>query len=311
MLYNNIIMMTTYKHKKLTWINLESPTKDDIEKIMKDYSIPLLVANELMRPTLRPKVDVYNDLIYLILRFPVYSQKTQGSDGREVDFIIGKNFLITTHYETIDPLHEFSKMFEVNSILDKSNMGEHAGFIVFYILRQLYEFSLRQLDHIEKKIDFIEGEIFNGKEKEMVRKISIVNRDLINFRQAIRPHREILSSFELAGTNFFGEDFSYYLSDMVGEYYKVANQLDIQKETLTDLHETNDSLLSTKTNEVMKFLTIMAFVTFPLSLLAAIFGMNTTYLPLVGIRGDFWAVMSIMAIATLFMFGFFRKKHWL
>lgn len=304
-------MMTTYKHKKLTWINLESPTRDDVEKIINDYSIPLLVADELMRPTLRPKVDVYPNLIYLILHFPVYSQKMQGSDGREVDFIIGKNFLITSHYETIDPLHEFSKMFEVNSILDKSNMGEHAGFLVFYILRQLYEFSLRQLDHIEQKIDLIEENIFNGKEKEMVKKISVVNRDLINFRQAIRPHKEILSSFELAGTNFFGESFAYHLSDMIGEYYKVANQLEIQKETLIDLHDTNDSLLSTKTNEVMKFLTIMAFVTFPLSLLAAIFGMNTDYLPLVGIKGDFWIVISVMGTATIFMFTFFKRKGWM
>ncbi len=304
-------MMTTYKHKKLIWVNLESPTRDDIEKIMKDFSIPILVADELMRPTLRPKVDVYPNLIYLILHFPVYSQKTQGSDGREVDFIIGKNFLITTHYETIDPLHEFSKMFEVNSILDKSNIGEHAGFLVFYILRQLYEFSLRQLDHIGEKIELIEDNIFNGKEKQMVKSISIVNRDLINFNQAVRPHKEILSSFEVAGVNFFGKDFSYHLSDMVGEYFKVASQLEIQKETLTDLRETNDSLLSTKTNEVMKFLTIMAFVTFPLSLIAAIFGMNTRYLPIVGVKGDFWVVMAIMAIATIFMFSFFKKKGWM
>lgn len=304
-------MMTTYKHKKLTWVNLESPTRDDIEKVMRDFSIPILVADELMRPTLRPKVDVYPNLIYLILHFPVYNQKIQGSDGREVDFIIGKNFLITTHYELIDPLHEFSKMFEVNSILDKSDMGEHAGFLVFYILRQLYEFSLRQLDHIEQKIKLIEEDIFNGKEKEMVKKISVVNRDLINFRQAIRPHKEILSSFEMAGINFFGESFAYHLSDMIGEYFKVANQLEIQKDTLTDLHETNDSLLSTKTNEVMKFLTIMAFTTFPLALLASIFGMNTKYIPIVGMKGDFWIVISIMSTTVIFMFIFFKKRGWM
>ena len=303
--------MTTYKHKKLTWVNLESPTKSDIEKVMKDYSIPPLVTDELMRPTLRPKVDVYPNLIYLILHFPVYSHKTQGSNGREVDFIIGKNFLITSHYETIDPLHEFSKMFEVNSILDRSNIGEHAGFLVFYILRQLYDFSLRELDHIKEKIDFIEDNIFSGNEKQMVEKISFVNRDLLNFRQAIRPHKEILSSFEIAGIKFFGEDFAYHLADMIGEYFKVANQLEIHKETLIDFREANDSLLSTKINEIMKFLTIMAFITSPLFLLASIFGMNTVYLPLVGMKGDFWMVVGIMGIAIAFMFVFFKKKGWM
>lgn len=283
---------------------------EDIQKVMKDYSIPQLVADELARPTLRPKVDVYPNLIYLILHFPVFDQKTQGSDGREVDFIIGKNFLITSHYETIDPLHEFSKMFEVNSILDKSNIGEHAGFLVFYILRQLYDFSLRQLDHIREKIESIEDNIFIGNEKQMVKTISFVNRDLINFRQAIRPHKEILTSFEIAGTNFFGASFAYHLADMVGEYFKVANQLEIHKDTLTELRETNDSLLSTKSNETMKFLTIMAFVTFPLSLITSIFGMQTKYLPIVGLTGDFWIIIGIMATATIIMFAFFKKKGW-
>jgi magnesium transporter len=304
-------MINKYKHKKLTWINLEQPNQKETEEVMKEYSIPPLVADELLRPTLRPKVDVYPNLIYLILHFPVFDQGRQGSEGREIDFIIGKNFLITTHYETIDPLHEFSKIFEVNSVLDRSDIGEHAGFLVFYILRQLYDFSLRQLDHINEKIEKIEDNIFKGKEKQMVEVISLVNRDLLNFRQAIKPHYEILTSFEKAGMQFFGSKFSYHLSDMIGQYFKVANQLEMHKETMADLRETNDSLLSTKTNEIMKILTIMAFVTFPLSVIAGLFGMNTLTMPIIGLPGDFWIITGGMVLAMAGMFFFFKKKNWI
>lgn len=304
-------MITTYKHKKLTWINLEAPTVEDVESLMKKYSIPPLVAQELLHPTMRPRVEAHPNVLYLILHFPIFDPKKQGSEGREVDFIIGKNFLITTHYTTIDPLHEFSKMFEVNSILDKSNIGDHAGFLTFYILRKLYDFSLRELDHINEKIEIIEENVFNNNEKDMVEIISTVNRDLLNFRQAIKPHKEILASLERTGTKFFGDEFSYYLTNVTGEYFKVANQMDLHKETLMDLRETNDSLLSTKTNEIMKILTIMAFVTFPLSLIAGIFGMNTKTLPIVGMPGDFWIVIGAMVGITVLMFVYFKKKKWM
>ena len=81
--------------------------------------------------------------------------------------------------------------------------------------------------------------------------------------------------------------------------------------SVAELREINNSLVSTKQNEVMKILTIMAFVTFPLSLLASIFGMNTVYLPIVGHSLDFWIIIGIMAGATICFFAFFKHNRWL
>ena len=77
------------------------------------------------------------------------------------------------------------------------------------------------------------------------------------------------------------------------------------------LRETNNSLLTTKQNEVMKVFTIMAFVIFPLSLVAGIFGMNTAYIPIVGLPGDFWMVMGIMVVLGVLFLSFFMYKKWL
>ncbi len=111
-------MISKYTYKKLTWIDLESPTKDEVYSLMEEYSLPSLVGEELVTQTLRSKVDLYDSLIYMILHFPVVNQKTRKSIEQEVDFVIGKNFIITAHYEMINPLHEFSKMFETDSVLD-------------------------------------------------------------------------------------------------------------------------------------------------------------------------------------------------
>jgi magnesium transporter len=304
-------MISRYTYKNLTWIDLESPSKEEVREIMAEYNVHPLVADELLSPTLRPKVDLYDNLIYLIIHFPAVYHNHGKSGAQEIDFIIGKDFLITTHYELIDPLHEFSRVFEVNSILDKSDIGKHAGFLFFYIIKELYRTLVLELDHIDEQLEDIEDRIFKGEEPAMVEKISRVNRDLLNVRQAIRPHKEVLDSFEVAGKKFFGGEFEYHLRAIVGEYYKVFNILEGHKETLLDLRETNDSLLTTKTNEIMKVLTIMAFITFPLTLITGLFGMNTTITPLVEGEYGFWVISGIMLATTLIMFAYFKFKKWI
>jgi magnesium transporter len=121
----------------------------------------------------------------------------------------------------------------------------------------------------------------------------------------------VLNSLEIAGTKFFNGMFTHHLKRVSGEQYRIHSLIESLQETMRDLRETNNSLLSTKQNEAMKVLTIMAFVTFPLSLVASIFGMNTVFLPFVGQKYDFWMVMGIMAALTISFFIFFKRNKWL
>ncbi|MEK7065863.1 MAG: CorA family divalent cation transporter [Patescibacteria group bacterium] len=304
-------MLFRYTHKKITWIDLESPTQDEVRKLMKEFAIHPLVANELLSPTVRPKVDIYPNYLYLILHFPVIEHRHNGRAEQEVDFILGKNFIITTHYETIDPLHEFSKIFEVNSIIDKSHIGVHAGFVFFHLLKELYRALGAELDHINTILERVEASVFDGHEREMVEAISRVNRDIVNFRQAIRLHGDVLASFENVSAKIYGDDFVYYIQAAIGEYQKIASALDGHRETISELHKTNDSLLTTKQNETMKTFTIMAFVTLPISFIAALFGMNAKDTPINGSAGDFWVIVGMMMATLLLMFAYFKHKKWM
>lgn len=303
-------MISRYTYKDLVWVDLESPTDEEVRAVIEEFSITPLLGNELMSPSIRPRVDLHHDFIYLILHFPTVIHKHGKRTEQEVDFVIGKKFIITTHYEVIDPLHEFSKVFEVNSILDKSNIGDHAGFIFFYIIRELYQSLIDELDSIDTRLEKATVRMFSGEEAMMVETLSRINRDLLTFKQAIRYHRDVLDSFELAGRKLFGEDFLYYLRAITGEYLKVASLMDAHKETLTELRLTNSSLLTTKTNETMKVLTIMTFTMLPLSLMAAIFGMNVDHMPIVSGSNGFWVVILLMLALGVLTFSFFKYKRW-
>jgi magnesium transporter len=309
-----ISMISEYTHNKITWIDLENPTADEARGLAEKYSIDPLVANELLSPTTRPRVDYHGNYIYLILHFPVNHNASDNGPStamEEVDFIIGKDFIITVRYGVVDALLEFSKTFEVKSILQDNKSYDHAGYIFFHMVRHLYRGLDNRLETIHDSLMEVERKIFSGKEKKMVLEISRINRLLLNYKQSTDLHNEILESFKVAGQDMFGKEYEYHAHGIIGEYYKVRSEMNSAKEYLDELRSTNDSLLTTKQNQIMTVLTSITFIVLPLSLVASIFGMNTTNTPIVGHSEDFLIILAFMLALAAVTFILFRFKKWL
>ncbi len=310
----NFPVISKYKYKNITWIDIESPTRGEIMDVIDEYKLPDIMAEELGTCTLRSKVDYYKKLglIYLVLHFPLITEGEE-ADEQEIDFVIGQNFLITTRYEKIDPLHNFSRMFDRESYLDKTNMGEHAGNLFVHMMREIYKDSLDKLENINDSLKIIEKDIFKQKKQvSAVTTISETNRKYLNFKQALRHHGEIFKSFETASVELFGQSFFYLLGTVSSEYNRVKNTLEVGKEILDDLRDTNDSLLTTRTNNVIERLTIMTSILLPITLITGIFGMNTSdEILFIRNTGDFLLVLVLMFVVGLAMVIYFKGKRWL
>lgn len=308
-------MITRQQIEKITWLDVVNPTKEDVLAVMDEFGIHTLVAEELLSPTIQSRIDEYQKYLYLILHFPELRHTEKGhqilAESQEVDFIIGKQFLITIRYGNIDVILELSKLIEVDSVLQKTTLGEHAGFLFYNMMKSLYSALQTELEYISEALIYIENRIFDQKERDLVYELSVISSTLVGFRTAIRSHRDILNSLVQAGQEFFDKDFVHYLKSISGAQYKVYNLVQSNFDTLSELRETNNSLLSTKQNETMKTLTIMAFVTFPLSLLAALFGMNTSHTPLVESTHGFWYIVILMIVVSILLFSYFKYRKWL
>lgn len=303
-------MISRYTYHDLLWVDIESPTHEEVRAIMSEFDIHPIVADELLTPSLRPKIDRYENYLYLILHFPAlrhsHTTKTQ-----EVDFVIGKKFIITVRYELLDPMHKFAKVFEVNRILDKRDMGDHAGFVFFYMIRKIYASLTHELEVISESLERIEDRIFLGEERAMVAEISKSYRDILLFHRALRMHKSVLTSLESACEDFFGKDFRHYAQNITGEYLKVEEILSDQKEILGDLRATNASLLTTKTNEIMKVLTATNFMLLPATLIIQIFSLPSAHKPIMGMVNDFWIVLVLVLLMVTTTFMIFKWKRWI
>lgn len=303
-------MLSRHAHQGVTWIDLESPTRAEVRSVVEEFGIGPLVADELLLPSSKPRVDLYDEYLYLVLHFPAlrHSHKTR---EQEIDIVLGKEFIVTTRYELIDPLHKFSKIFEVDSLLEQSNLSGHAGYVFYYMLKKLYKSVEHELEFIRKDLGLIEERIYSGDEVAMVAAISHSARDLLSLRQTIEPHRELLRELETDTPRLFGESYARFARAISDEYYRVHNHIMRLTESLHELRETNNSLLTTKQNEVMKILTIMALFTFPLSLIATTFAIDVPSTPIVHEPGGFWLVLVFMGAVSVSMFLYFRHKQWL
>ena len=303
-------MLTRYQERDLTWIDMVAPTPAEVRALMQEFDIAPHVAQELLSTSYKSKVERAGEAVYVILHFPTLRGGLNRRPEQEIDFIIGKKFLITARYENIDPLHTFAKAFEVGTLLGR-NHAAHGGHLFAGMVQNLYRSLSEECDLMRNRLEEIETRIFRGDERRMVFEISHVARALYDFSRALSPHKEMLGSLEPAAARLWGQEFAYYLREVEGTRARVEHELMSLRDSLKELRATNDSLLNTKQNEVMKTLTILAFVTFPLTLISSVFGMNTNYLPVVGAAGDFWIIIGIMvALATCF-FIVFKRKGWL
>ena|SRR3989344_480521 len=306
-------MVTVHKHKKIVWIDLDSPTSEEVKDLMKKYPIHPLVANELVYPTLRGRVDAYENIIYLILHFPVFERNRKIFSESEVDFIIGKNFLITAHYRDFNTLHEIARMFETNTLSTKDEKLTNVGLLFFQVIKEMYALSINELAEIQAKILAVEEEIFSrsNNKHDLVRKISHVRRDVLDFRRIIHPHREILNVLKNHGEKNLGKDFSVYMSFLNSDYLRLLHTLETDKDTVESLQATNDSLVTFHTNSITKNFTMMAFMTFPLMVIIGLFSIPAKSTPIIGTTGDFWIILVIVIGVLYGLYSIFRKRGWL
>jgi magnesium transporter len=189
---------------------------------------------------------------------------------------------------------------------------ESSAILLYEVLGHLIDDSYQLLDETSLKINEIEDLIFSQKQKEAVKQILILRRNIVNIRKIIQNHKNILQKLmEMESTLVEKQAIRKYYHGLVDHSKRIWETLDNQKEMVEVLNNTNESLLNGQMTDIMKTLTIFSVIVFPLTLLAAIFGMKTKEMPLIDQPGSFWIIIGIMIICSLAMLAFFKRKKWL
>jgi magnesium transporter len=302
-------MIERYIHNKIIWLDVVNPTQEEIHSILEECAVPREFAGDLT--TMTPKTEVFSkkDFLKITLDFPIV-KRTDINHPHEVKFLVTKKHLITIRFEDIEAIHHFSKDYEVLAMLNgKAKTATETVFLS--MLNRMYDATYAKLDYLESKLKDIEEEIFKEHEEAMVYELSRVSRRLIVFKQTMDAHDDALQKLAMEIEEAFGKKHEISIAAIMHQYDVIKRRLHALISTLNDLLMTNDSVLTTKQNGFMRVFTILAFITFPLTLLSSMFGMNTQNTPIVGNPIDFWIIVAIMISISIGFFIFFRYKKWL
>lgn len=301
----------TIKTKNLTWVNITKPGERQMEYLKKKYNFHSLDLKDCLPPLQRPKLESRSDYLFMILLFPVYNRQVRAVFPSEVDFFISENHLITIHSNELSPLIDLFELAQEKSFQEKYLSGSPAV-LLYEILNRLLLYCFPILDHININIDRAERKIFTGYEKKMVREILIIKRDIVNFRRAMQAHKSVIRKLIAKAPQFFSTaKLNIYFDALVEHIKEIWDLLENYKDAINALHETNESLISFRLNDIMKLLTIISVVLLPVTLIASIYSMNTPGMPLVRHPHGFWIVLILMIIVSLGVLRYFKKKEWL
>lgn len=303
-------MIERYQNKKITWLDVVNPTPEEVREIAMEASIPLEFTNDLTVMVPHSETFYKKGSLKITLDFPIV-KRTDINHPHEIKFIVTKTHLVTIRFEDIESIHRFSKEFEILCML-KNGETTNTPSLFLILLNYIYDGLYLKLDYLESKMKDVEEEIFNEHEREMVFEISSISRRLITFKQTLSAHENAIIRLRVGMAHAFGtKKYEDKLDKLEHHFRNVTRQIFALSHTLDDLRDTNMALLSTKQNETMKIFTILAFITFPLTLFTSMFGMNTTTTPIVGQPGDFWFILSIMVVVSIGFFVFFKYKKWI
>jgi magnesium transporter len=301
----------------LRWFNVEQPGSLEQTWLQEHFAFHALDLEDVLSRNQRPKIDEYPDYLFLVVHIPVFNSKVGRLGTGELDMFVGPDFVVTLPNQPLPPVEYLFGRCQSDADFREAIFARGAGYLMYRLVDDSFDYCFPMLRKISNKLDGLEDEIFEGRSDDVVRDISNLKQEIINFRKVIRPQRTVLGDLEKVKGRYLTEeiDLEIYFDDIADAHERIWDLLENYKEVVVGLEETNESILSHRSMERLNVLTAITVIVLPLTLIASVFGMNVG-LPGGGIPqssglATFLTVIGVMVALGVGMVAFFRIRRWL
>ena len=306
----NIEDAINYKETdSVTWINVDGLQHiDKIEDIGKQYDLHPLVLEDIVNTTQRPKIDEYEDYLFIVLKM-LYYDANEEIVIEQVSFVLGKNYVLTFQEAEGDV---FGYIRERIRHANGRIRGLKSDYLLYALIDAVVDNYFSIIETLGNKIEDLETELFTGHAREDVNiEVQQLKREILKVRRAIFPLREIINRIEKGEHQLIYKRTITYYRDIYDHLIQVSENIDIYREMIWSLMDMYMTTISNKMNEVMKVLTIMSSIFIPLSFLAGLYGMNFKYIPELEYRYGYFVLLGVMFTIFIGLLIYFKRKKWL
>lgn len=293
----------------ITWINLNGLNHvNEIEALGQNFDLHPLVLEDIVNISQRPKIDEYDDYIFIVLKMLYYDEQSQ-IVSEQVSLVLGPDYVLTFQESEGDVF---------DSVRDRIRHSKgrvrtmQADYLLYILIDAVVDHYFHILETLGEKIENFETAIFSGNiEDDASKEIQNLKREILRVRRAIFPLREVISRIEKNDNKLIRSKTITYYRDIYDHLIQVSENIDIYREMVWSLMDMYMTTISNRMNEVMKVLTIMASIFIPLTFIAGIYGMNFEYIPELQYHNGYFVVWGVMILIFISMLIYFKRKKWL
>ena len=284
------------------WIDFSQPTNTEIQHLSTTLHFHPLAIEDCIVSKQRPKLDYYDDFSFFVTHAPGH----QAYNDHEIDFFIGKNFIVTFHYQDITEVNATWQL--IHNAKNLADWDEHH---VFYeIMDNVVDAYFPIIAQLEDAINQVEENPNKEPMHILLDRLFDLRHQLLELLHAINPIRDlfyrVLSSHRLPGI----QEKRAYFMDIYDHLLKLSEMANSNREISNDIRDNFISINSYQQNKVIQILTVVTSIFAPLTFIAGIYGMNFVNMPELKWHYGYFIILGIMLLITFFMILFFKKKGW-
>jgi magnesium transporter len=293
---------------ELLWVDITEGGESERRLLLDVFGLHELAVEDALAEVHHPKIESYDGVLYLILHRIVPGIGHTGFETRDVDFFLGRNFLITVH------LDQSRSIEEIQSLCLRHSLALAAGpaAVRHRIVDRIVDHYRPEVDALEDRIETLEQDVFESSDRDTLRQILQMKADLASLRRVTLPQRDAIGRLARREFPHITETLGYRFRDVYDDLVRLTDQAVMFQDRITGLLEAYLSLQSNRLNKVMKVLTVIATIFMPLTVLTGMYGMNVDLPQLPGGgQVQFWWVFAMMLSISVGMLWLFRRIGWL
>jgi magnesium transporter len=289
------------------WIGLHEPSEDEFDSIKAEFDLHELAVEDAIHAHQRPKLEVYDDTIFIVLKTARYVDSEEVVELGEILIFLGEGFIITVRHGEASGLKAVRQTLEENSQL----LSHGPGAVLHAIVDQVVDDYLPAIEGLGEDIDQVEDEIFSPARSNPSERIYKLKREVLEFHRAASPLVEPVARLAQGNYEQVHPEVQTYFRDVNDHLIRVSEALDGYREMLTAVLQANLAQVTVRQNDdVRKISAIVAILAVP-TMLAGIYGMNFEHMPELEWAFGYPLVVAVMAVICLGLFRYFKRSGWL
>jgi magnesium transporter len=293
----------------VTWINVSGIHQvKDLEKLGECFNIHPLVLEDILEVGQRPKIEDYDDYLYIVLDSIRPVAEGEELVSEEISLVLGPHYVLSFHEGNGDvfaPIRD--RLLKAKGRLRK--MG--ADYLAYTIIDLIVDNYFVELEKFGDQVEFLEDEVVSRPTPRTLRAVHRFKNDMIMLRKSLWPLREVIARLERRESPLISENLGNYFRDVYDHTIIAIDTVETYRDILSGMLDIYLSSMSNRLNEIMKVLTIIATIFMPLTFITSLYGMNFKYMPELQWHYGYYEVLGLIAVIAVCMLLFFRKKHWI